>query len=251
MIGDLDNDGRIKTPISDGRTHKSLANKQANQQRSGEKLPSVTPDVDPTPGGEHLDSELAQMKKRYLTLREQLNQDDIKRIIASRDCPKARTFGEMVPLAFTVNKKKIQTENTNLCHLPYDRWRVIKDDGTEELPHDVYGNDEEGRRMYARDVLECNMRNLVRTKIMEKMGYNEDNINEPLYYKFKKKKGGASDAGSMRGSVRGSVKGSVRGSVRGSVKNEGTAEKQKDKVDYQKEIERVGAEFKEQENEED
>jgi len=76
----------------------------------------------------------------------------------------------MIPLAYTISKKNIQTYNTNLCHLPYDKYRIVRDDGTEEIPPDVFANTYEGRLDYAREVLECNMRNLVRLKIMEKLG---------------------------------------------------------------------------------
>lgn len=128
------------------------------------------------------------MTKKFESLKDQLKQDEIKAILASKDCPKARTFGEMIPLAYTISKKNIQTYNTNLCHLPYDKYRVIRDDGTEEIPPDVYADTYEGRCDYAREVLECNMRNLVRLKIMEKLGINMSNVNEVLDHRIKKTK---------------------------------------------------------------
>jgi hypothetical protein len=72
--------------------------------------------------------------------------------------------------------------------LPYDKYRVVRDDGTEEIPPDVYANTYEGRVDYAREVLECNMRNLVRLKIMEKLGINQDNVNEVLDHRIRKTK---------------------------------------------------------------
>jgi hypothetical protein len=47
------------------------------------------------------------MKKNFASLKDQLNQDEIKAILASKDCPKARTFGEMIPLAYAISKKNI------------------------------------------------------------------------------------------------------------------------------------------------
>jgi hypothetical protein len=127
------------------------------------------------------------MAKKFESLKDQLKQDEIKAILASKDCPKARTFGEMIPLAYTISKKNIQTQNTNLCHLPYDKYRVIREDGTEEIPPDVFANTYEGRQDYAREVLECNMRNLVRLKIMEKLGIDQDNVNTYVDNRVKKK----------------------------------------------------------------
>ena len=128
------------------------------------------------------------MVKKFESLKDQLKQDEIKAILASKDCPKARTFGEMIPIAYTISKKNIQTYNTNLCHLPYDKYRIIRDDGTEEIPPDVYADTYEGRVDYAREVLECNMRNLVRLKIMEKLGINQSNVNEVLDHRIRKVK---------------------------------------------------------------
>lgn len=122
----------------------------------------------------------------FTSLKDQLQSDEVKAILASKDCPKARTFGEMIPLAYTISKKNIQTFNSNLCHLPYDKYRVIRDDGTEELPPDVYASNYSGRVDFAREVLECNMRNLVRLKIMEKLGINQYNVNETLDHKIKR-----------------------------------------------------------------
>lgn len=127
------------------------------------------------------------IKQKFEPLKDQLKQDEIKAILASKDCPKARTFGEMIPLAYTISKKNIQTQNTNLCHLPYDKYRVIRDDGTEEIPPDVFANTYEGRQDYAREVLECNMRNLVRLKIMEKLGITQENVNSFVDNRVKKK----------------------------------------------------------------
>lgn len=94
----------------------------------------------------------------------------------------------MIPLAYTISKKNILTVNPNLCHLPYDKYRVIREDGTEEIPPDVYANTMEGRMDYAREVLECNMRNLVRQKIMEKLGITMENVNEVLDHRLRREK---------------------------------------------------------------
>lgn len=143
-------------------------------------------------GGDAAQKMLAGLKKgmvkKFESLKDQLKQDEIKAILASKDCPKARTFGEMIPIAYTISKKNIQTYNTNLCHLPYDKYRIIRDDGTEEIPPDVYADTYEGRVDYAREVLECNMRNLVRLKIMEKLGINQSNVNEVLDHRIRKVK---------------------------------------------------------------
>jgi hypothetical protein len=126
------------------------------------------------------------MQKKFASLKDQLKSDEVKAILASKECPKARTFGEMIPLAYTISKKNIQTYNPNLCHLPYDKFRVVRDDGTEEIPPDVYSNTYEGRCDYAREILECNMRNLVRLKIMEKLGISQENINEVIDHRYTK-----------------------------------------------------------------
>jgi hypothetical protein len=70
--------------------------------------------------------------------------------------------------------------------LPYDKYRPIRDDGTEEIPPDVFADTYEGRVDYAREVLECNMRNLVRLKIMEKLGINSTNVNVVLDHRVRK-----------------------------------------------------------------
>ena len=51
----------------------------------------------------------------------------------------------------------------------------------------MFANNYEGRVEFAREVLECNMRNLVRLKIMEKLGIDQSNVNE--VYEKKKKQG--------------------------------------------------------------
>jgi hypothetical protein len=101
----------------------------------------------------------------------------------------------MIPLAYTISKKNILTVNPNLCHLPYDKYRVVRTDGTEEIPPDVYANTYEGRMDYAREVLECNMRNLVRGKIMEKLGINLDNVTEVLDHRLRREKRMAEEMG--------------------------------------------------------
>ena len=88
----------------------------------------------------------------------------------------------MIPLAYSISKKNIQTHNTNLCHLPYDKYRKIRDDGSEEIPPDVYAESYQGRRDFAREVLECHMRNIIRKKIMDRLGLNLDNINNIIDY---------------------------------------------------------------------
>lgn len=99
----------------------------------------------------------------------------------------------MIPLAYTISKKNILTVNPNLCHLPYDKYRVVRDDGTEEIPPDVYANTYEGRSDYAREILECNMRNLVRLKIMEKLGISLANVNEVLDHRLRREARGQGD----------------------------------------------------------
>ena len=47
------------------------------------------------------------IKQQFEPLKDQLKSDEIKAILASKDCPKARTFGEMIPLAYTISKKNI------------------------------------------------------------------------------------------------------------------------------------------------
>lgn len=165
-----------------------------------------------------------------------MKQDEIKAILASKDCPKARTFGEMIPIAYTISKKNIQTYNTNLCHLPYDKYRVVRDDGTEEIPPDVYADTYEGRVDYAREVLECNMRNLVRLKIMEKLGINQGNVNEVLDHRIRKTRK-ADDQSSS--------------SMSKKLKKQQNIDNQKAKIDWDKIEQEEIKEDPEQENQDD
>ena len=103
---------------------------------------------------------------------------EIKDILASSSCPEARPFTEQYPIAYQISRDNITNRNRYLNHLPYDRYREIDEHGLENLPVDVYTDDYEGRIEYAREVLECNMRNMIRQKMMQGQNITVEMVQE-------------------------------------------------------------------------
>ena len=80
-------------------------------------------------------------------------------------------------MAYRIKKDVLITTNEDLIHLPYDQYRKINDQGMEPLPKDVYNEDENGRWLFARAILERNVRNMIRRKIMQACIKTSDSAN--------------------------------------------------------------------------